>query len=252
MFIDTHTHITTDNYLDYQKDLDEAKRQGIKNIILVATNIKERKEALHYRSNEVLVSYGIYPSDAKEIDETLFDDLEEAMKDDTFIALGEIGLDYYWFKDNKEIQKEIFRRQIKIADKYNKPIIIHSRDSIGDVLAVLKEFQNKKRGIIHCYSGSLEMAKEFIKLGYYIGFGGVLTFKNAHYPKQAIQGIDLNYVLFETDAPYLTPEPKRGEPNKTYYVKHVYEYASKLLNIPLEELVKIVDKNFRRLFYDED
>lgn len=250
--IDTHTHITCDNYLDYQNDINEAKLQGLKALILVATNIEERKQVLHFRSDFVKVAYGIYPSAALEIDEALFEDLDRVMSDDTFIALGEIGLDYYWYPDNKEVQKEIFKRQIDIANKHNKPIIIHTRDAMADTYEILKNYPNKRKGIIHCFTGSLEMAKKFIDLGYYLSFGGVLTFKNSKSVKQALLGIDLNYVLFETDAPYLTPEPYRGQPNKTYYVRHVYNYAAQLLGIDVSELEQIVDNNYQRLFCENN
>ena len=142
--------------------------------------------------------------------------------------------------------------EYSIADRCNKPIVIHARDSIQDTYDVLKSTPNRRKGTLHCYSGSLEMAKEFIKLGYYISFGGVLTFKNSKETKRVLKGIDLNYVLFETDAPYLTPTPYRGTQNKTSYVKLVYKYAAELLEMDEEELIKIVDNNYQRLFYGKD
>lgn len=251
MFIDTHTHFTTENYSDYHQDLDIAEKT-IEELILVTTTLEEYQEAKKIDRSFVKIAYGIYPSDKQEVDTIALTQLESILQQENLLALGEIGLDYYWFKDNKETQKEMLIRQIKLADTYNKPIIIHTRDSIGDTLEVLKKHQNKRKGVIHCYTGSLEMAREFIKLGYYVSFGGVLTFKNAVHPKETLKNIDLNYVLFETDAPYLTPVPFRGKENKTYYVEHVYRYAAELLDMELSQLQAIVRRNYRRLFYEEN
>lgn len=252
MYIDTHTHITTEDIKAYQNDLDEAKRLGVEKIILVATDVEERKNVLSYKSDFVEVAYGIYPSDKQEIDKVGLDELEKLMQDNTFIALGEIGLDYHWYPDNKEVQREMFKKQIEIANRTNKPIIVHTRNAWQDTLDILKATPNRRKGIIHCFTGSVEMAKEFTKLGYYLGFGGVLTFKNARHPKEAIKAMDLKYLLFETDAPYLAPEPNRGKTNRTYYVKNVYEYAAELLEIDLEQLCLLVRENYQRLFNVED
>ncbi len=250
MYIDTHTHFIDEE--EYQTEITNALNLGVKELILVCTNEAEKDRALKYRSDVVKLAYGIYPNDKNEIDEKELEKLDLLMSDDTFIALGEIGLDYHYYKDNKECAKELLIRQIEIANKRNKPIIIHTRESIGDIYEILKKYDNKRKGVIHCFTGSLEMAKSFIKLGYYISFGGVLTFKNSINVKESLKGIDLNYVLFETDAPYLTPVPFRGKVNHTYYVKYVYEYAAELLGIELKELQKIVYQNYLRLFYGKD
>lgn len=252
MFIDTHTHFTSENLDEYKKELLEAKALGVKEVILVCTSEEEKNKALELDLDFVRIAYGIYPSDKSEVDFEALKQLEYSMKTNDFIALGEIGLDYYWFKDNKETQKEMLIKQLELADKLDKPIIIHTRDSIGDTLEILKKHPNKKKGVIHCYTGSVEMAKEFIKLGYFVSFGGVLTFKNAIHPKESLKNIDLNYVLFETDAPYLTPVPNRGKPNKVAYVIDVYKYACELLGVELEELATIVSNNYQRLFYGKD
>lgn len=249
MYRDTHTHITGENFVE---ELKEAKEEGLDKIILVATSVEEIQPVLSYKSDLVECAYGIFPSDEKEVNEDLLKDLDERMSSNDFIAVGEIGLDYYWYKDNRETQMEMFKRQIQIADKHNLPIVVHTRDSIQDAYNVMKQTPCKRKGMLHCYSGSLEMAKEFIKLGYYISLGGVLTFKNSKETKRVLQGIDLNYLLFETDAPYLTPTPFRGTPNKTSYVKLVYKYAAELLEMDEEELKQIVKNNFNRLFYGKD
>lgn len=251
-YIDSHTHVCYEDLDKYEIDLEIARKEGISEILLILTNEKERLDHDRFKSDLVKLAYGIYPSGDTEIDYKKLNELEELMKDDYYLALGEIGLDYYWYKDNKEVQKELFKLQLDIADRCNKPIIVHCRDAMGDLYEILKERPNKKRGVIHSFSGSKEMALALTKLGYYLSFNGVLTFKNAKNVKESILTIDKQYLLFETDAPYLTPEPMRGKMNHTYYVKLVYEYAAKLLNMDLDELCLQVSKNYRRLFYAEN
>ena len=253
-YIDSHTHITNED-LDfdlYLEDVKKAKDSGVLKALFVMSEERELALLNDLEADDYFdIAYGIYPSGTKTINEEEFIKLKEVLKSHRFIALGEIGLDYHWYEDNKEIQKEIFKRQIKLADELDLPIIIHARDSLNDTLEILKETPNKRKGVMHCYSGSLEMAKEFIKLGYYISFSGSLTFTNNKKGPLTAKGIDLNYLLCETDAPYLAPVPKRGQRNETANVIFVYEFLSKLLDIPLERLKKIVKENYERLFYEK-
>lgn len=250
-YIDSHTHITNDDFNidEFLPEIISAKEAGLNKIMLVYTIDEELKTLDRLKGDPIFdFAYGIYPNDDETIKEERFKHLREVLDSYNFKALGEIGLDYHWYPNNREIQKEYFRRQIEIANEYDLPIIVHTRDSIQDAFDILKATPCKRKGVIHCYSGSLEMAKEFIKLGYYISFSGSLTFKNNKYGVETAANIDINYLLCETDAPYLTPVPNRGKPNKTEYVKYVYEFISKLRGIEIEELKQIISDNYCRLF----
>lgn len=253
-FIDSHTHITNEE-LDmelYLDEIKEAKEDGVGKAMLVFTNERELSVIDSLKDDSFFdMAYGIYPDDFKEVNEDDFKKLIDMHKKYHFKALGEIGLDYYWYKENKELQKEYFRRQLMIANELDLPVIIHARDAIQDTYDILKEVDVKRKGVLHCYSGSMEMAKEFIKLGYYISFSGTVTFKNNKRGVETALEIDKNYLLCETDAPYLTPVPYRGRPNKTAYVKHVYEFLSDLLKMDIEDLKLLTQNNYQKLFKEE-
>ena len=249
--IDSHTHITNEesNVEAYIDDIKLAEEYGVKRAMMVFTS---KQELAAYDGlapyNHFDFAYGIYPSETTEINEQDFIDLKAELTKRKFKALGEIGADYHYFPDNREVQMEIFRRQVMLADELNLPIIIHARDCIQDIYDVLKSTPCRRKGVMHCYSGSLEMAKEFIKLGYYISFSGTVTFKNNRRGVETLLGIDKNYIMCETDAPFLTPVPLRGKPNKSAYVKHVYEFCAEQLGMDLEEFKTLVKRNYERLF----
>jgi len=161
------------------------------------------------------------------------------------VAIGEIGLDYYWHKDNKEKQRDVFHKQLKLAEKYNLPVVIHSRDSIGEVYEILKEYS--LCGVIHCFSGSKEMADNFVKLGYMIGIGGVLTFKNSKL-YQVVESLPLESILLETDSPYLSPEPFRGKVNESRNIPIIAEKVAEIKGLSLETVEKITTDNAIRMF----
>ena len=171
------------------------------------------------------------------------------VRDDSgkIVAVGEIGLDYYYTKDNKDKQQDLFRAQLDIAKKYNLPVIVHSREATKDTIDILKEYPDV-HGVIHCFSGSLETALEYIKMGYYIGVGGVLTFKNSKLD-DIIKELPVVRILFETDAPFLAPEPHRGHTNEPKYIKDIAEYASKLFDLSLDEISAIKESNVNTLFF---
>ena len=248
--IDTHSHLFDEAF---SSDLDECikrcKDNNVNKIILVGFS-KENNNIAQELSKKYNIFYptaGIHPENVINLDEDM-SYLEDFINNNKVYAIGECGLDYHWRDDNKELQKEEFRAQIELSIKYNLPIIIHSRDAIKDTYDILKDYSGKIRGVMHCYSGSLEMANEFIKLGLYIGFDGPLTFKNSKEPKRIAQSIPLDRILIETDCPYLTPEPFRGKRNESSYVVYVCEALSKLRNISLEETEKITTKNACDLF----
>ena len=166
---------------------------------------------------------GVHPDEVGNLDETQFARMERLLDKEKIKAVGEIGLDYYWDKENHDLQKEWFIRQLDFARKKEKPVIIHSREAAADTMEIMKEYASGLRGVIHCYSYSAEMAKEYVKMGYYIGIGGVVTFKNAKKLKQVVQEIPLESIVLETDCPYLAPVPYRGKRNSSLYLPYVAE-----------------------------
>ena len=243
--IDTHAHIL-DCYYDNIDELTNLLKE--KNIIYVLNASSNYSEALEIidkskKYHFLLPVIGIHPESVDEIDK--LDKIEELIKNNKVYAVGEIGLDYHWVKDNKDKQKELFIKQIELANKYNLPIVVHTRDSISDVLEIIKE--HKCRGVMHCFSGSYEMAKEFIKYGFKLGIGGVLTFKNSKLYK-IVEELPIDSFVLETDSPYLAPEPKRGSENEPANVKYVAEFICKLKGILPEELAKITEKNLHEIF----
>jgi len=189
---------------------------------------------------------GIQPS---EIDDNYLETLEfieEHINDVKIVAVGEIGLDYHYDDVDKNLQKEIFRRQLEIANKYNKPVIVHSRDCIKETYDILK--MSKVRGVLHCYSGSSEMALEFIKIGFLIGIGGICTFKNAKNIIDVIKNVSLEYIILETDSPYLTPEPFRGKRNESSYIPVIAKRVAEVKSLDLKEIEETTTSNARRLF----
>ena len=254
MIFETHAHYD-DRAFDEDRDqlLLSLADGGIEAVVNVGASIQTTKNTLDLMDKYPFVygAVGVHPNETAELTEDLMNWLEHISRRPKVVAIGEIGLDYYWYKDNKEIQKEYFRRQLMIANELDLPVIIHARDAIQDTYDILKEVDVKRKGVLHCYSGSMEMAKEFIKLGYYISFSGTVTFKNNKRGVETALEIDKNYLLCETDAPYLTPVPNRGKPNKTAYVKYVYEFLSELLKMDIEDLKMLTQNNYQKLFKEE-
>ena len=244
MLIDTHCHLVNEGYI-IEKVIKRASDTGVKYLIVSGSNKEDNKlnmELLNDYDN-IFLSVGYHPSEALSITEEDYNFLEECLKNEKVVAIGEIGLDYHYGKEDMKEQKELFRRQLDLAVKYNKPVVIHTRDAVLDTYNILKEY--KLSGVIHCFSGSLEVAKDYINLGYYLGIGGVVTFKNSKL-KDVIKEIGLDKIVFETDSPYLSP--LRGEKNEPANVKLVCEFISDLLNISFEETATIVSNNSIRLF----
>ena len=244
--IDSHAHIVKEYYSDIEGLVKELQEKNVKCVINCSTSIESCKEILELSkktNNFLLPALGIHPETKDDFSRT--NELEDLVKNNKPVAIGEIGLDYYWTKDNKEEQKELFIKQLEIAEKYNLPILVHTRDSIQDTFDILKE--RKLKGIIHCYSGSYEMAKEFIKLGYKLGIGGVLTFKNSKL-YEVIEKINLKDILLETDSPYLSPEPLRGKQNNPYNIYYVAKRIAEIKNVTIEEVIKQTTKNASDIF----
>ena len=251
MYFDTHVHLNSHRYENVKEIIDNALENKVTKMIVVGYDIETSIKAIEL-ANEydfIYASIGIHPSEIKDLKENDLEKLEELVISKKVVAIGEIGLDYYWDKDNKEKQKEVFIEQLKLANKYNLPIIIHSREAGNDTLEVLKE--NKKyykKGIMHCYSYSLELAREFVKLDLLLAFGGTLTFLNSKQNKEVVKEIDMQYLLLETDAPYLTPHPFRGKLNEPKFVPLVAKEMAKIKEISEEEVARITYNNACILF----
>lgn len=239
MLIDTHCHLSNEDY----DNLDEV----IKNMngIMIASGCddKTNKEVLELvnKYDNVYGTLGFHPEEIDNITSESLKLIEDNLNNPKIVAIGEIGLDYHYTTDNVERQKEIFKSQLVLAQKYKLPVVVHSRDAIQDTYDILKEY--KLTGSIHSFSSSLEMAKEFIKLGYKIGVGGVVTFKNAKKIQEIVQEIDLKDILLETDSPYLTPEPHRGEKNIPSNVYFVALKVAELKKIDIDTVLDITCKN---------
>ncbi len=244
--VDTHCHM--DLTMDIDSLLIDASQNNVKRLIISGCDKKSIRDGLEiiYRYDEVYMTAGFHPDEVNDLTDKDFEDLEKIIiTNKKIIGVGEIGLDYYHDDSNKELQREWFIKQIELAEKYDLPVVIHSRDSIQEIYDILKEHHT--RGVIHCFSGSLEMAKQFIELGFYLGIGGVITFKNCQL-KEIFDELDLSHIVLETDSPYLSPEPYRGRENSPKNIKVVAQYLAKLLNIPLSEVTEITTSNAHNIY----
>lgn len=239
MLIDTHCHLSYDDY----ENLDEIIKEMDGFMIASGCDDKTNKEVLELvkKYDNVYGTLGIHPEEIEKATSDSFKFIENNLNNPKIVGIGEIGLDYYWTKENIEKQKEIFELQLKLAEKYNKPVVIHSREAIQDTYNILKKY--KVKGSIHCFSSSLEMAREFIKLGYKIGIGGTVTFKNNKKIQEIVKEIDLRSIFLETDSPYLTPEPFRGKRNRPSNVYYTALKVAELKNVDVSEVLKITNKN---------
>ena len=256
---DSHAHYNDEKFDNDRKEIiEQTLKNGVSNFIVAGYNIESSKKALDIvKEYEGLYSIvGISPNDIENIKEdkdinTNILEIDKIIKTDEnrkIVAVGEIGLDYYWNKENKELQKIIFKKQIELANKYNLPIVIHTRDAINDTLEIIKNNEVKNRGIFHCCPLNRELVKEALKLGYYISLSGVVTFKNAKNANEIIEMIPEKRILIETDSPYLAPEPVRGTRNNCMNVKYVAEKIGKIKNKTLEEIADITNKNTKTIF----
>lgn len=244
--IDTHAHIIKEYYDDIESLVEDLKNKNVLKVVNCGTSISDSKEIIELSkktNNFLLAAIGIHPEIVDDFNK--IEELEKLVKFNKIAAIGEIGLDYYWNKENKEEQKKCFNLQLDLAEKYNLPVLVHTRESIQDTYDILKT--RKLKGIIHCYSGSYEMAKEFIKLGYKLGIGGVLTFKNSKL-YEVIEKIDLKDILLETDSPYLSPEPHRGKQNNPYNIYYVAKKIAQIKNVSIEEVISQTTSNYDDVF----
>lgn len=252
-WIDTHAHLAEKEFEDdILEVIKRAKALNIHKILLIGVGLEGAKKALDLASTDLIfdVAVGFHPEEVMNIQEEDWDVMERYMEDPRVVAIGEIGLDFYWDKDPEHHlkQEELFIRQIELANTLHKPILVHSRDAIQKTYDVMKAVPTHKKGILHCYSGSLEMAREFVKLGYHISLAGPVTFKNAHTPKEVAMGIDLNHLHIETDSPYLSPHPLRGMRNESAHLIETAAVVAALKGITLEALQTALYENYENLF----
>lgn len=233
--IDTHCHVLS----EYYNNIEEVIKKMEDNIIIVSgTNDKDNQEVIDLcnKYKNVYGTIGIHPTEIDKITENSYQIIIDNINNKKIVGIGEIGLDYYWNKEDKEKQKEVFIKQLDIARKYNKAVVIHSREAIGDVYEIIKNYSDLKKDI-HCFTGSIEMANNFIKIGCKLGIGGVLTFKNSKL-KEVIKEIPIQAILLETDSPFLTPEPLRGKKNEPYNVIYVANKIAEIKGISQAEVLK--------------
>lgn len=252
MFFDTHAHLNAEQYNeDLQEVIDRALSEGISNIVVVGFDRPTIEKAMELTEKYefIYASVGWHPVDAIDMTEEDLLWIEELSSHPKVVALGEMGLDYYWDKSPKDIQKEVFRKQIRLAKKVKLPIVIHNRDATADIVEILKEEgAGEVGGIMHCFSGSPEIAQECVDMNFYISLGGPVTFKNAKKPKEVADVIPLEKLLIETDCPYLTPHPHRGKRNEPSYVKLVAEQIAEIKGLSTEEIAQATTENAKKLF----
>ena len=247
MIIDTHCHIYNSEMDNAEEIIKEAAKNDIY-VILNGTDPQSNKEVLELsrKYENAYAALGYFHSFASEITDEDIILLDNQLNEDKVVAVGEIGIDYYHRKDNKDEQKELFEKMLNLAHKHSLPAIVHSRKSIQDTFDILKK--HDVVGSMHCYQGSAEMAREFIKLGFYIGIGGPITHNNNKKIRKMVKKIDINHMLVETDSPYLTPKEKRGEKNTSLNLKYIIRKIAEELNMKEDEITAITTKNAKKLF----
>ena len=246
--IDSHIHLTSEQY---SEDLDEviknAKELGVEAVVLIGCDEEgiDKSRVLAKTDDFFFLAVGWHPVDASSFKG--LDKIIDCIKNDNVVALGEMGLDYHWYPEEKEKQIEIFRKQIELAQAHNLPIIVHSRESNDDCLEILREYAPIK-GVVHSFSGDGELAMEFIGIGMEIGISGPITFKNGHLQKDVARLVPLDKIHLETDGPYLTPMPFRGKRNRPEYIKYVAQEIARQKNIDVDIVIKQATINTKRLF----
>ena len=251
-WLDSHSHLADESFKkDPEGYLERCKENNVGHLLAIACNLEEGEYCLklHQQYPYIDVALGYHPEDLQKYSPTDWNKLEKALQNKNIIAVGEIGLDYHWDTSYNELQKECFIRQINYANQYDKPIIVHARDAYEDTYNILSQYPVKAGVLMHCYSGSKEMAQRYRTLGkVYFAFGGTLTYKNSIKPKEAALSIPLERILTETDSPTLTPQIFRGQINESKNVRYVGEFLAQLKGISEEELQAAVIKNYEELF----
>lgn len=246
-FVDTHAHVFSSDYEDIDSVINEAIDKNIKYIINNGSNDYYNREVLKLIDEypNMYGAIGIHPEDVDTVNNDDIEFIRNNVSNERIVAIGEIGLDYYYRKDNKEEQKKLFERQLEIAQELDIPVIVHSREATEDTINILKKYN--VRGTIHSFTGSLEVAKIYIKMGFLLGVNGVITFKNANV-KNIIKELGLDNIILETDSPYLTPVPFRGTKNNPSHVLEIANFVADLYDVSLDELASYTNENIKRMY----
>ena len=247
MIIDTHAHL--DMLDDPKRAIEEALEANVKKIIIPSVEPETFSKVIDLANTyeNVYAQIGVHPSDAQKFNDDVAKEMMELAKNKKVVAVGEIGLDYYWDKTFVDVQKKVFKTQIEIANILNLPVVVHDREAHSDTYEILEQMGAKKV-LMHCFSGSVEFAKRCIDKGYYIALGGVVTFKNAKKVRQVAKEIPLDYIMLETDTPYLAPHPYRGQQNEPKYIVFSAKEIATLKDTALSEVESITTKNAQEFF----
>lgn len=251
MIFDTHAHYDDQKFdEDRMELLDDMLKMGVETIVNVCASLRslERVPKLVEKYPFMYQAIGIHPDEVGDLNEEIFVQMKELLMHEKSVAVGEIGLDYYWDQESHDLQKKWFIRQLDLARELDLPVIIHSREAAADTMEIMKNHAQGLRGVIHCYSYSKEMAKEYVKMGYMIGVGGVVTFKNGKKLKETVEAIPLESIVLETDCPYLAPEPFRGKRNQSSYIEYVAKEIARIKDVSYETVIDQTRKNARRLY----
>lgn len=251
MIFDTHAHYDDEQFNnDREELLCSMADNNVGTIVNVsaALNSCERVVNMVQDYPFMYAAVGVHPDEVGSLDDEAFARMKELFKRDKVVAVGEIGLDYYWDNESHDIQKKWFIRQLELARELNLPVLIHSREAAGDTMEIMKEYARGLDGVIHCYSYSKEMAQEYVKMGFYIGVGGVVTFKNARKLKETVEVLPLTSIVLETDCPYLAPEPYRGKRNHSAYIRYVAEEIARLKGVTFQEVIAQTEDNAKKLY----
>ena len=251
MIFDTHAHYDDEQFdTDREALLDSMAAGGVGSIVNASASVESWDKVLGLTEKYPFIygMIGVHPDEAGSLDEEKFRRMEELLGREKIVAVGEIGLDYYWDKEEHDTQKYWFIRQLELAAKKHMPVSVHSREAASDTMEIMKKYGAGMQAVIHCYSYSLEMAREYVKMGYYIGVGGVVTFKNARKLKEVVQEIPLERIVLETDCPYLAPEPFRGKRNSSLNLTYVAQAVAALKGTTPEEVICRTEENARKLY----
>lgn len=252
MIFETHAHYDDEAFdPDREELLGKLPEAGIGTVVNIGASISSTKTtlALAERYPYIYAAVGVHPSDTAELTDEWMDWLEEMCARPKVVAVGEIGLDYYWDEPDRETQKRWFRRQLQLAGKVNLPVVIHSRDAAKDTLDIIKEERAADvGGVIHCFSYGIEMAREYLNMGFFLGIGGALTFKNSRKLKEVVEYMPLDRIVLETDSPYLAPVPFRGKRNSSLNLPYVVKAVSEIKGISEEDVIRVTEENARRMY----
>ncbi len=251
MIFDTHAHYDDKQFdCDREELLGQMEAAGIGTIVNASATVKSWEKVLELTGKYPFIfgMIGVHPDEVGALNEESFARMEGLLQEEKIVAVGEIGLDYYWDNESHDTQKMWFIRQLQLARRLNLPVNIHSREAAADTMEILKTYGEGMKAIVHCYSYSREMAEEYVKMGYFIGVGGVVTFKNAKKLKEVVQAVPLSHIVLETDCPYLSPEPNRGKRNTSLNLPYVAQALAELKGVTAEEVIRVTEENAKEFY----